>query len=46
MELLSLSILFGTIVISDEILNGHFKVSQRLLDWVDHQLANSKRRLF
>lgn len=47
MELLSLSILFGTIVMSDEIINGHFKVSKRFLNWVDSQLTkNIKRRLF
>jgi hypothetical protein len=39
MEVLTLSILFGMIALSDEVLNGRLKLSQRLLAYLD-QLGN------
>ncbi|MDY7022934.1 MAG: hypothetical protein SWJ54_16565 [Cyanobacteriota bacterium] len=42
MEIITLSILFGTIVIADEVLNGQYQLSQRLLDWFDNTLNSSK----
>ncbi|NJK39601.1 MAG: hypothetical protein HC835_12815 [Oscillatoriales cyanobacterium RM2_1_1] len=49
MDPLSLLILFGLITIADEALNGQFKLSQRLWQWLerlDHnsQTRNSSRR--
>ncbi len=37
MEIVSLSLLFGLIVVSDQVLNGQFKMSQRVLDWIDRK---------
>jgi len=35
MDILSLGLLLGALLISDEILNGKLQVSRRLLDWMD-----------
>lgn len=43
MEFLSLSILFGIIVISDEILNGQLKLSERLFNWLEENI-NSREK--
>lgn len=37
MEIVSLSLLFGLIVVCDQVLNGQFKMSQRVLDWIDRK---------
>jgi hypothetical protein len=42
MDILTLSILFGMIMLWDEVLNGRLKLSQRLLDHLD-QLGNRNR---
>lgn len=42
MDIFTLSILFGMIVLSDEVLNGRLKLSQRLLTRLD-QIGNRNR---
>lgn len=42
MDILGLSILFGMILLSDEVLNGRLKLSQRLLSHLE-QLENRKK---
>jgi hypothetical protein len=42
MDVLTLSILFGMIALSDEVLNGRLKLSQRLLARLD-QIGNRNR---
>jgi len=37
MDIISLAIILGVVVASDEILNNQLKVSKRLLDWLDKQ---------
>jgi len=37
MDIISLVVILGVIVTSDEILNNQLKVSKRLLDWLDRQ---------
>jgi hypothetical protein len=37
MDIISLVIILGVVVASDEILNNQLKVSKRLLDWLDKQ---------
>ncbi len=42
MDLLSLSILLGMIALSDEVLNGRLKLSQRLLAHLDQMASRNK----
>jgi hypothetical protein len=35
MDIISLVIILGVVVASDEILNNQLKISKRLLDWLD-----------
>ncbi|MEB3278677.1 MAG: hypothetical protein VKK42_07100 [Lyngbya sp.] len=44
MEPIELCILLLAIAISDEILNGHFKLSQRLLSWLDKKLDKQQHQ--
>ncbi len=44
MDVLTLSILFGMIVLSDEVLNGRLKLSQRLLTRIDRVGNRNKDR--
>ncbi|CAD5983785.1 hypothetical protein PCC9214_05201 [Planktothrix tepida] len=43
MDIISLTILLGVIVATDEILNNQLKVSKRLLDWLDKQETPEKK---
>ncbi len=43
MDVISLSILLGLIVVSDQILNSQFKMSHRLLNWLDERTERLKR---
>lgn len=36
MDILSLALLLGAILASDEILNQNWQVSRRLLEWIDN----------
>ncbi len=45
MDILTLSILFGMIMLSDEVLNGRLKLSQRLLkrlDRMEHRKSSTR----
>ena len=44
MDIISLSLLLGLIVVSDQILNGQLKMSQRLLDWIDQRTERLNRQ--
>ena len=44
MDILSLSVLLGLIVVSDQILNGQYKFSRRLLDWIDRRSEGFSRQ--
>jgi hypothetical protein len=43
MDIISLTILLGVIVATDEILNNQLKVSKRLLYWLDRQETAEKK---
>ncbi|VXD18091.1 conserved hypothetical protein [Planktothrix serta PCC 8927] len=43
MDIISLAIILGVIVATDEILNNQLKVSKRLLDWLDRQETPEKK---
>ncbi len=44
MDILSLSILFGVIVLADEVLNGRLNLSKRLLDQIDRMESPNRDR--
>ncbi|MGB3533761.1 MAG: hypothetical protein WBA13_09610 [Microcoleaceae cyanobacterium] len=44
MDILSLSVLLGMIALSDEVLNGRLKLSQRLLAYMDQMGSQNKDR--
>ncbi|ERT05579.1 hypothetical protein M595_4461 [Lyngbya aestuarii BL J] len=44
MDIISLSLLLGLIVVSDHILNGQFKISHKLLNWLDEPTKDFKRQ--
>jgi hypothetical protein len=44
MEFISFSILLSLIVISDEIFNGQYKLSKRLLNWLDQIVNQTEQR--
>ena len=43
MDIVALSILLVAIMISDEVLNGQVKVSQRLLKWFEKKSSSRSR---
>lgn len=44
MDVISLSLLLGLIVVCDQILNGQFKMSRRLLNWIDQRTERLNRK--
>lgn len=45
MDILSLSFLLIALTVYDEIFNGHLKLSQKLLDWLDKD-SSTKSKTF
>ncbi|MGB3405290.1 MAG: hypothetical protein WBA77_21580 [Microcoleaceae cyanobacterium] len=45
MDILGLSILFGMIMLSDEVLNGQLKLSRRLLARLDQLESRKKHKI-
>jgi len=43
MEILFLSFLLITLAVYDEIFNGHLKLSQKLLDWLDKDSSTNSK---
>ncbi|MEL7036410.1 MAG: hypothetical protein AAFO04_12425 [Cyanobacteria bacterium J06592_8] len=42
MDVISLSLLFGLIVVSDQILNSQFQMSRKLLNWLSERTERLK----
>ena len=46
MDIITISILFATIVVSEEIFNGQLGVARKLLDWFEQSDRNSEAKTY